>query len=220
MQNLAVDTTTSVNINFTYGGEFFTTEQRATTTTRVEFPVGVAMSTQKIVIDTVEDNTSESDGFLKAVLERADDSPLLPSGTMTSTVTILDDESVVSIGIPGGGDEIFVGEDAGSVTLVLSITPSFTRERSVNLLYTEDVGALDGTLSEVPTPDRLRVVTVPAGTATQMFTIPVVDDEIFAEGTRTATISIEAGDGYTLAASRTVSLGIEDDDRGDCVLFR
>ena len=254
-QDLAVDTNTAIDINFIYGGEFFTAEQMAITSTRVEFPVGVAMSTQTIVIDTMDDAVVEDDGFLQAVLKKVDDSPLLPSGPTTSTVTILDDESVVSIGIPGGGNKIVVGEDAGSVTLVLSIDPPVDRELLVNVRYSDDVGALDGTLSEVQTPDRLRVITVPAGitsqilttsrifttsriyttsqtfteisisttvqtltavqilTTSQVFAVLVVDDDIFAESTRTATISIEAGDGYTRSTNNTtVSLGIKDDD--------
>ena len=260
-QDLAVDTNTAIDINFIYGGEFFTDEQIEITSTRVEFPVGVAMSTQMIVIGTVDDAEVEDDGFFQAVLKKVDNSLLLPSAATTSTVTILDDESVVSIGIPGGGNKIVVGEDAGSVTLVLSIDPPVDRELLVNVRYSDDVGALDGKLSEVQTPDRLRVITVPAGitsqivttsqilttsriyttsqtftemlisttvqtltevqilTTSQVFTVLVVDDDIFAESTRTATISIEAGDGYTRSTNNTtVSLGIEDDDEA-IVLF-
>ena len=212
-QNLVADTNTAVNIGFDYDGEFFTETPSAR---RVEFPVGVAMSTRTIVIETVDDAEVEAggSGLLSATItvESAYEDVLSVSGPSSISITILDNEPVVSITALGGENTLSVDENIGSVELQLNINPPVDRELSVNLLYTEDVGALDGTLSSVTTPDRLRVVIVSEGITTRMFTIPVIDDDIFAEGTRTAIINIEEGDGYKLAANPTVSLGIKDDD--------
>ena len=97
--------------------------------------------------------------------------------------------------------------------LRLDIDPPVNRELSVNLLYTDDVGALTGAPSSADTLDISTVITVPANTAVHDFDVMVKDDQIAAQSTRTVTILLEAGPGYLVSdTDSTVKLVVIDGD--------
>ena len=116
--------------------------------------------------------------------------------------------------ISGGGNSLTGTEGSHpTATLRLNIDPPVNRELSVNLLYTDDVGALTGALSLVDTPDISTVITVPANKAVHPFDVIVKDDQIAAEPIRTATILLEEGPGYLVSdTDNMVKLVVIDND--------
>ena len=77
----------------------------------------------------------------------------------------------------------------------------------------DDVGALTGELSSVQPSVVSTVVMVPANAATHTFVIPIVDDRIAVEGTRTASIELQQpGDGYIVSDDNKVEVAVMDDD--------
>ena len=100
IKDLIAATETSVNIEFEYMGNFFTTTP-LTTTTPVNFPAGgVVMSMAKITIPTMDDKNIEDDGSLKAAIGTG--SLLQPSTPTESTVTILSDDVPAAISFESG----------------------------------------------------------------------------------------------------------------------
>ena len=97
-QNLITDIATSVNITFTPMGDFFKTTP---ITTQVDFPAGIAMSTAKITIETVNDADVEADGSLRANIMIILGSPLRPGDPEVRIVTILNDDvpAAISFGL-------------------------------------------------------------------------------------------------------------------------
>ena len=86
---------------------------------------------------------------------------------------------------------------------------------TVNLRYTADVGALTGKLTSDNTSDMSTMITVATADITTRYTfqVPVIDDEIAAEGTRTARVVLQPGDGYTVSdTDNTVEIAVVDDD--------
>ena len=119
IQDLITDIETAVDIEFIPTGDFFKTTPM---TTQVDFPAdGVAMSTAKIVIETVNDKNVEADGSLRANIVRIDESPLQLGTPTESIVTILNDD-VPAISFQQGAYTIFEGT-TGTITLVAKPPP-------------------------------------------------------------------------------------------------
>ena len=161
-----------------------------------------------ITVETTNDNTYTGDSSRTLILTAED------YATATVTVTIIEDDYVVSITSFDGRDRVELTEgEESSVSLRLTVSPPANRELAVNLDYTDDVGALTGELSSVQPSVVSTVVTVPANAATHTFVIPVVDDRIAAEGTRTASIELQQpGDGYIVSDDNKVEVAVMDDD--------
>ena len=96
-----------------------------------------------------------------------------------------------------------------SVTLQLNIDPTFNQASDVNILYSDDPGALTGDFSSGPV-NTSNVVRVPANATTHAFVVEVKDDQI-AEFIRRVDVSVTAGLNY-VAASSSVEIAVEDDD--------
>ena len=166
------------------------------------------LSPQFITVETTNDSTYTGDSSRTLTLTAEG------YATATVTVTIIEDDYVVSITLFDGRNRVELTEgEESSVTLRLTVSPPANRELSVNLRYT-DGGALTGELSSVQPSVVPTVVTVPANAATHTFVIPVVDDRIAAEGTRTASILLQQpGDGYTVSdTDNMVEVAVMDDD--------
>ena len=167
-----------------------------------------SLGPQFITVQTTNDNTYTGDSSRTLILTAED------YATATVTVTIIEDDYVVSITSFDGRDRVELTEgEESSVSLRLTVSPPANRELSVNLDYTNDVGALTGELSSVQPSVVSTVVTVPANAATHTFVIPVVDDRIAAEGTRTASIELQQpGDGYIVSDDNKVEVAVMDND--------
>ena len=166
------------------------------------------LSPQFITVETTNDSTYTGDSSRTLTLTAEG------YATATVTVTIIEDDYVVSITLFDGRNRVELTEgEESSVTLRLTVSPPANRELSVNLRYT-DGGALTGELSSVQPSVVPTVVTVPANAATHTFVIPVVDDRIAAEGTRTANILLQQpGDGYTVSdTDNMVEVAVMDND--------
>ena len=197
-QDLVADTITAVNINFTYNSDndaFF--GPQPLTTTRVEFPVDVAGGTAMTTITTVNDDTFEADGSLIANIAIIPGSPLRAGTISSKTVTVLDNDVLVSITAITQGTI----SESNDIEARLTLSNSLTHDLPVNLGYTG--------INEPATPN---VVIVPAGETQYDFTASV-DDTVAAQPERTITISVEAGSLYTVLANfSTVTFTVTDDD--------
>ena len=133
-------------------------------------------------------------------------------GTVSETViTIEDNELEISL----RPRRIVVTESTGFVTLQLEASRLTSMPLTVNLRYTADVGALTGELSSDNTPEMSTMITVATADITTRYTfqVPVIDDEIAAESTRTAQVVLQLGDGYTVSdTDNTVEIAVVDDD--------
>ena len=134
-----------------------------------------------------------------------------------ATFRVENDDIKISLTTPSGGNLLTGTEGSHLIaTLRLDIDPPVNRELSVNLRYTDDVGALTGALSSAGTTDISTVITVSANAAVRGvrdFDVMVKDDEIAAEPIRTATILLEEGPGYLVSdTDNTVKISVEDDD--------
>ena len=82
-----------------------------------------------------------------------------------ATISVENDDVQIRLTTVRGGNSLMGTEGSRpSAMLRLHIDPSVNRELSVNLRYTDDVGALTGAFSSVDTPDISTVITVLAGT--------------------------------------------------------
>ena len=217
-QNLAADTPTAVDINFTYDGDFFESQPM---TARAEFPAGEAMSTYSIDIPTDDDGVAEEDGSLRAeitIIPPVKAGTIIPGSPLQAgipnirTITVLDNEPDVSVTTLNREVMLSVNEDVGSATLLLTIDPPVDRQLPVTLSYMGDVGALTGELTSANTPEMSTIVMVPANVATHTFVVNVIDDQIVAEFTRTANIVVVEGGSYNVGTDNTVALAVIDDD--------
>ena len=168
-----------------------------------------------VTVPTIDNNFSALDTSLTAFVTGISGSELQPSNTEGSaTIMILDDASMVSVTIPGGGDSIQVSEGVGSVRLQLNIIPAnVSRDLQVNVLYSGDVGGLTGNFTSDNVPDISAVITVPPNNRSYEFFVPVVDDRIAAELIRRATVSVTAGLGYQVdVEGSSVEIAVEDNE--------
>ena len=152
---------------------------------------------------------------LRLSFELPDDADNATLGTVTEAVIIVKNDDVeISLTTPGARNSLIVTEGSDpSATLQLNFVPSIDRVLSVNLLYTEDVGALTGALTSDNTQEMSTVIMVAANTAVRNFAVDVKDDQIAAESTRTATILLEPGSGYLVSNTKnTVELVVRDND--------
>ena len=132
-------------------------------------------------------------------------------GTVSETViTVEDNELEISL----RPRRLVVTESTRFVTLQLEASRLTSIPLTVDLLYTADVGALTGEPSSTPTPDINTTVTLDTDITTRhTFEVEVKDDRIAAEGTRTAQVVLQLGDGYTVSdTDNTVEIAVEDDD--------
>ena len=182
-----------------------------------QFDVEVTLGTLRsngLVVIVARDNIDMGDRISTITLSAVGYDPaVLRVEIMESDEPPLVLVPVVSITSFERNDSIQVSETVGSVTLRLTVSPPATQMLTVDVNYTGDVGALTGNFSSV-TPDNMSIdVTVPANTAERTFVIPVVDDQIAAESTRTASIVLGDGSGYTVSdTASTVTIAVEDDD--------
>ena len=150
-------------------------------------------------------------------------------GTVVETViTVEDDELEISLMAPGQTEcrspsppestpncRIVVTESTGFVTLQLEASRLTATSLTVNLLYTADVGALTGKFSLADdTQEMSTMITVATNMTTRhTFKVPVIDDEIAAESTRTAQVVLQPGVGYTVSdTDNTVEIAVVDND--------
>ena len=135
-------------------------------------------------------------------------------GTVSETIiTIEDNELEISL----RPRRIVVTESTstGFVTLQLEASRLTSIPLTVNLLYTADVGALTGELSSDNTSNMSTMITVETADITTRYTfqVEVKDDEIAAEGIRTAQVVLQSGAGYTVSdTDNTVEIAVVDDD--------
>ena len=192
---------TSIKVNFVSEGEFFNepyaTLFNAPHATSVTATISAGSNSTRVTVETDDDDLGEEDGYLVATLIRLDDSPLLVGEPRTSTITILDNESVVSITTLAEGSAATI--DERDTSLRLTIDPVSDRELQVNLGYS-------GKDDLLPT-----VVTVPADSASHVFSVSL-DDMIAAQGTYVIDISVDDGLGYQHSGADQVTLTVSDDD--------
>ena len=176
-QDFITDIATSVNITFTPMGDFFKTTP---ITTQVDFPAGIAMSTAKIVIPTVNDADVEADGSLRANIMIIPGSPLRPGDPEVRIVTILnDDVPAISFERPGYN----IAEDTtGTITLVADQTPVV--EARIRLT------ARSETVSDDEYQLSTTIVVFNPSQSTASFEVSIFDDEIV-RSTRELSLSFD-----------------------------
>ena len=107
--------------------------------------------------------------------------------THEATIRVENDDVKISLtttGSDGGNSLTGIEGSHPTATLRLNIDPPVNRKLSVNLRYTDDVGALTGALSSAGTTDIFTVITVSANMAVHDFEVAIKDDQI-ACGTHT-----------------------------------
>ena len=184
-------------------------------------------STVSFEVSIIDDNDVQATRKLRLSFVPLDKNS--KSGTVSETViTVEDDELGVSLRAPGQTEcrspsppestpncRIVVTEIDGFGTLQLEANRLTTMPLTVNLRYTADVGALTGELTSDNTQEMSTMITVATNTTTRhTFKVRVIDDEIAAEGTRTANILLQQpGVGYTVSdTDNTVEIAVVDDD--------
>ena len=184
-------------------------------------------STASFEVSIIDDNDVQATRKLRLSFDPLNKSAM--RGTVSETViTVEDDELGVSLRAPGQTEcrspsppestpncRIVVTESDGFGTLQLEASRLTTTPLTVNLRYTADVGALTGELSSDDTQEMSTMITVATNTTTRhTFQVPVIDDEIAAEGTRAAQVVLQQpGVGYIVSdTDNTVEIAVEDDD--------
>ena len=143
------------------------------------------------------------------------DSNSKPGAISETVITIEDNELEISLRTTSMGNQISIGEKEGSVTLQLEASRLTSIPLTVNLRYTADVGALTGKLTSDNTSDMSTMITVATADITTRYTfqVPVINDDIAAEGIRTAQVVLQSGAGYTVSdTDNTVEIAVVDDD--------
>ena len=178
-KDLIAATETSVNIVFTSTGNFFRTTP--ITTTRVSFPEGgVAMSTVKIVIPTVDDKNVEADGSLEATIDTTG-SPLRLGTTDVRTVTILSDDVPAVISFEEPNYDISEGT-TGTITLRADPPPGIKTQIE---LTTDSATILNSEFSLSTT-----IITFEPDQNTASFKVSIFNDDIV-RSTRKLSLSFE-----------------------------
>ena len=187
-------------------------EEYRLSTTIITFEPG--QSTASFVVEIFDDDVVQSTRTLSLSINPVDNNAT-PGRVSVAVITVENDDTEISLTTPSAESSLIVTEGRDlSATLQLNINPPVDRVLSVNLSYTGDVGALTGALSSAGTPGMSTVIMVPANTATHNFDVTVEDDQIAAEGTRTATILLEeSGSDYLVDTDNTtVEISVEDND--------
>ena len=151
---------------------------------------------QLVTVTAADDNdyTGDRDATLR----------LTATGYAAATVPIriLDNDLVVTVTDRDGGFSISVDEGS-DVELVINVDPAVpdSRDLDVNLSYTNITG----------TPET-RSITVSASSTGQSFSIPVGNDGIAAQATRTFNVLIEPDSSYDVRRPSSVAVSVLNDD--------
>ena len=183
-------------------------------------------STASFEVSIIDDNDVQETRELRLSFEPLDKNSK-PGTVVETVITVGDDELEISLRAPGQTEcrspsppestpncRIVVTESDGFGTLQLEASRLTAMPLTVTLRYTADVGALTGELSSDDMQDTFTTTTVATNTTTRhTFQVPVIDDEIAAESTRTAQVVLQPGDGYTVSdTDNTVEIAVVDND--------
>ncbi len=168
----------------------------------VVIPIG-ALSAE-IVLTPTQDTLGE--GVETAVLTlQADNAYRLPAAT-SATITITDDEPVVTL----VGVRVSTSEGAGAAALLTATRTGTGLSQAVTVSFTLAGSAILGDDYTVSTPVAGQI-TIPAGAATAQFTIVGVQDTL-GESAETVVVTLAAGSGYSIGVAASVSVAITDDE--------
>ena len=198
VSELATAADITVIIDLSLGGDFITEQERGSTT--IIIPAG--QMSGLLTVPTLDNADGDADAPLVATLIEVMHPALEIGVASTTTVTILNNESVVSITTLDDNNMGTITEtDGDSTTLRLTVTPPSSRALQVNLGY-----SVDGLLP--------AVVTVPANASSHRFNITGIDDMLAQTMSRSIEISVAEGLGYTVSSpdESAVTLTIAEDD--------
>ena len=147
------------------------------------------------------------------ILRAVSQDPSKLVGESSTTLTIEDNEPVISLWTTSMGSRIVRTEGDGSVTLQLDANRLTASSLTVNLLY-RDAGAITGDHPSVDTPDISTMVTVATETTTRhTFEIDITEDKIAGEFNRSVFVVLQEGDGYTRSdTNNMVEVVVQDND--------
>ena len=201
-KEIAVDLIVGIALETT-GGDFGISS-------RTNVVIAKSTTTALLRVGTDDDEIGEAYGSLTATIVSLDSQepvsgPLVTSANNSSaTVTILDDDLIVSITASDNiiQDSTTVSE-SDEVSLHLILSDAINRPLQVNLSYMDDFRLL---ATGAPS-----FVVVPVNTTTHPFTVPIINDRIAAQPERNINISVATGLGYT-ASTDSVTVTVVDDD--------
>ena len=161
-----------------------------------QISVAAGVTSAVLTIPTVADDNVEADGSITVTIAAGDHY----SDGATATVAVRDD-TVSGISIASESTEVVEGANA---VFNLTIDPPAGNDLTVNYSVSED-GSWVGTLPDDDSTLAGNQITVAAGAASAVLTIPTVSDgNIEADGS--ITVTIESGDRYSDGATATVAV--------------
>ncbi len=179
----------AVTVDIAQTGDFAASTQQQT--------VVLSGGSATLSVPTRDDSVDEADGSVTATV--VDGAGYDLGTSSTATVSVADDDDPPPVVSISAGSGVTEGGNA-SYTLTANPPPASNLSVQVKVTQTGDYGATAGT----------RTVTIPVG-GTATFTVPTTDDSTDEpDGSVTATL-IDGAD-YDLAATKTATVNIADDD--------
>ena len=191
-------TTAALSVNYALSGTATSSADYSSLGTSVTIPVGASSAT--VTLTPIDDALAEGPETATLTIQA---NAAYTIGTGAATVTISDNDLPAITVSAGDASASEAGPDTGSYTF--NRTGPTTAALTVNF-------ALSGTAIDGSDYTSLGTsVTFPIGASSALVTLTPIDDASF-EGSETATLTLQAGAGYTVASPSAATVTIADDD--------
>ena len=172
------------------------------TNTRGTLTIAAGQTSKTFTVPTKTDTTDETTETATITLSRPSSNVIIPNGSNTADLVILDDDPEITIA------NQTVGESDGTATF--TITLAQTVDEDLTVVYTTSTGETDGATDGTDYTGTTGTVTVTAGQTEATIEVPITSDAD-AEETETATLTLSDPSNGSLISS-TADLVITDDD--------
>ena len=172
------------------------------TNTRGTLTIAAGQTSKTFTVPTKTDTTDETTETATITLSRPSSNVIIPDGSNTADLVILDDDPAITIA------NQTVGESDGTATF--TITLAQTVDEDLTVVYTTSTGETDGATDGTDYTGTTGTVTVTAGQTEATIEVPITSDAD-AEETETATLTLSDPSNGSLI-STTADLVITDDD--------
>ncbi len=201
-------------VNYALGGTAAANDYTAPAATSLTFPADNSARTRSLTIATVDDTLEEAKETLTATVSLAGTPAGVKLGTPVATTAIVDGDTLTAT-VAANEQTVVEGANATfTVTLAgPTATPVITSTADVMVPYRVRVdGAVTGDVRK-----SSGVLTIPAGVATGVITVAVVDDDL-SEAEETLSVALSGpttrNGSVALGATTTASTTIPESDGG------
>lgn len=201
----------------TVGGTATADKDYASLTQRnVDFAQGQTFATFDVPI--FQDQEVEgTESFYVSLSASPNSGVVVPGGTSTAEVRIIDDETANTVEF--AGRDFSVNENAGSAQVTLRLNRVGDTSQVVTVQYFTETGSATPNQDYTPvTPASNSRVTFGPGETIKTFSIPIVNDST-PENTETIGLTLANPTNASLGSNSTATLAILDDDSAGTVQF-